>query len=98
MATNDCERLTTRMSTETKELLEKALVLSGHSNLNSFITSAAALSAKKLIEQEANIHLSQDEAVDFLTALDRPRTANAHFLKAARRHKETITNADYATR
>lgn len=79
------ERVTTRMTLQTKELLKKALVLSGYSSLNSFITNAALAEAKKLIEQEATIKLSQREAVDFLSALDRPRQPNKRFLEAARK-------------
>lgn len=89
MATTN-ERVTTRMTLETKELLEKALVLSGYSSLNSFITNAAVAEAKKLIEQEMTINLSQKDALNFLSALDRPRQTNERFLKAARLHKELI--------
>ncbi len=98
MATIASERITTRMNTETKELLERALVLSGYSSLNSFITNAAVSTAKRLIEQEVSINLCQKEAVSFLNALDRPRQANPRFLEAARQYKEKITNADNATR
>jgi uncharacterized protein (DUF1778 family) len=92
MATIASERVTTRMTTETKELLEKALVLSGYSSLSSFITNAARTAAKKLIEQEMVIDLSQKEAISFLEALDKPRKTNPRFLQAARNYKETITH------
>lgn len=94
MAVMSSERITTRMNTETKELLERALVLSGYSSLNSFITNAATMAAKKLIEQEMTISLSHQEALNFLDALDKPRTANPRFLAAAKRYKETIENED----
>lgn len=91
------ERVTTRMAPETKELLERALVLSGYSSLNSFITNAAVTEAKKLIEQEMTINLSNQEAVKFLTALDKPRQPNQRFLEAALLHREMIENEGSAT-
>ncbi len=94
MAITNSERITTRMNLETKELLERALVLSGHASLNSFITAAATMAAKKLIEQEMTISLTHQEALNFLDALDKPRTANPRFLAAAKRYKETLNNDD----
>lgn len=94
MAVMSSERITTRMNTETKELLERALVLSGYASLNSFITNAATMAAKKLIEQEMTLSLSHQEALNFLDALDKPRTANPRFLAAAKRYKETRENED----
>ncbi len=91
MAVTCAERITTRMNTETKELLERALVLSGYASLNSFITAAATMAAKKLIEQEMTLSLSRQEASNFLDALDKPRTTNPRFLAAAKRYKETIS-------
>ena len=97
MAVTSSERITTRMNTETKELLERALVLSGYASLNSFITAAAIMAAKKLIEQEMTLSLSRQEAANFLDARDRPRTANPRCLAAAKRYKETI-NEDPSVR
>lgn len=94
MANTSCERISTRMNTETKALLERALVLSGYSSLNSFITHAATMAAKKLIEQEMTISLTQQEALHFLDALDKPRKTNPRFLAAAQKYKETIGNED----
>lgn len=88
------ERITTRVSIETKDLLEKALVLSGYASLNSFIANAAVAEAKKLIEQNMRIRLFQEDAEAFVNALERPIKINERFLRAARQHKETITNAD----
>lgn len=97
MATIASERVTTRMNTETKDLLEKALVLSGYSSLNSFITNAAVSAAKKLIEQEMTIKLNQQDAINFLDALDRPIKTNPRFLAAARQYKGNITNDEHST-
>lgn len=92
------ERITTRVSVETKDLLEKALALSGYATLNSFIANAAVAEAKKLIEQNMRIRLYQEDAEAFVNALERPTKMNERFLRAARKYKETITNADRETR
>ncbi|MCW7761588.1 DUF1778 domain-containing protein [Photorhabdus sp. P32] len=94
MATLANERITTRVSSETKELLERALSLSGYVSLNSFIANAAVAEAKRLIEQNMRIRLCQEDALAFVHALERPVKVNERFLRAARRHKETITDED----
>lgn len=91
------ERITTRVSTETKELLERALVLSGYASLNSFIANAAVAEAKRLIEQNMRITLCQEDALAFVNTLERPVTINDRFLKAARKHKETIIDDENRT-
>ncbi|OTA21922.1 ABC transporter [Xenorhabdus beddingii] len=92
MATLVNERITTRVSSETKELLEKALSLSGYASLNSFIANAAITEAKRLIEQDMRIRLCQEDALAFVHALENEEPINnERFLRAARRHKETIS-------
>ncbi|MCA6221252.1 type II toxin-antitoxin system TacA family antitoxin [Photorhabdus antumapuensis] len=92
MATLANERITTRVNSETKELLERAL--SGYASLNSFIANAAVAEAKRLIEQNMRIRLCQEDALVFGHALERPVKVNERFLRAACRHKETITDDD----
>ncbi|HCE4720479.1 TPA: DUF1778 domain-containing protein [Vibrio parahaemolyticus] len=99
MATLANERITTRVNSETKELLERALSLSGYASLNSFIANAAVAEAKRLIEQNMRIRLCQEDALAFVDALERPATTmNDRFLRAARKHKETIRNEDRTSR
>ncbi|MCR9718490.1 DUF1778 domain-containing protein [Vibrio parahaemolyticus] len=98
MATLANERITTRVNSETKELLERALSLSGYASLNSFIANAALAEAKRLIEQNMRIRLCQEDALAFVDALERPATMNNRFLRAARKHKETIRNEDRTSR
>ncbi|MBD2779064.1 type II toxin-antitoxin system TacA family antitoxin [Xenorhabdus szentirmaii] len=88
------ERITTRVNSEIKELLERALSLSGYASLNSFIANAAVAEAKRLIEQDMRIRLCQEDALAFVHALEEPIKANERFLRAARHHKETIINED----
>lgn len=92
MATLINERITTRVNSETKELLERALSLSGYASLNSFIANAAVAEAKRLIDQNMRINLCQEDALAFVEALERPIQINQRFLRAARSHKETIIN------
>jgi uncharacterized protein (DUF1778 family) len=91
--TND--RITTRVTPETKELLERAVALSGYASLNSFIANAAVAEAKKLIEQNMVVTLCQEDALAFVNALDRPMTVNHRFLRAARKYKETIQHENF---
>lgn len=94
--TNDC--ITASVDTTNRELLEQALSLSGFSSLNSFVVHAAIAEAKRLIEQNHRIALCSMEALAFVEALDKPAQMNDKFLKAARMHKETITNENRTTR
>ncbi|MGL4448563.1 MAG: DUF1778 domain-containing protein [Aeromonas sp.] len=92
MATLMNDRITARVSSEAKELLERALSLSGCASLNSFIANAAVAEAKRLIEQQMRIKLCQEDALAFVNALEQPVKMNERFLVAARKHRETITN------
>lgn len=92
MATLSNERITTRVNQETRELLEKALSLSGYASLNSFIAQAAVSEAKRLIEQSLRVELCQKDALAFIDALENPAKPNDRLLRAARQHKETIDN------
>jgi len=91
------ERLTTRVTSENKELLEQAAVLSGYSTLNSFIANAAIAEAKRLIKQETSISLCQEDAEHFINVLNQPVVMNHRFLDAANHYKETIDYENYAT-
>lgn len=97
MSTINNERITTRVTTETKELLERAAALSGYPSLNSFIANAAVSEAKKLIEQDMVINLCRDDAIAFVEALERPAQVNNRFLSAARKYKETFNYANKNT-
>lgn len=95
MGTLTNDRITTRVTHETKELLERAVALSGYASLNSFIANAAVAEAKRLIEQNMVITLCQEDALAFVNALDRPMAVNHRFLRAARKYKETIQNENF---
>lgn len=98
MGTLTNDRITTRVNSETKQLLERAVALSGYASLNSFIANAAVTEAKRLIEQDMVITLCQEDALAFVNAFDRPMKISPRFLRAARNYKETITNENLTTR
>nr|WP_294351927.1 DUF1778 domain-containing protein [Providencia sp.] len=89
------ERITTRVSIESKELLEKAAALAGYASINSFIANTMISEAKRLITQEHFLVLSKNDALAFVNALDAPVKSNSRFLNAARKHKETVNNESY---
>lgn len=62
------------------------------SYLNSFIANAATAEAKRLLEQNMRTQLCQEDAIAFITALERPAKNNACFIQAARQHKAIIKN------
>ncbi len=96
MSTLTKERITTRVNSETKELLKRALPLSGHDSLNSFIANAAIVEARRLIEQDKVITLCQEDALAFVSAFESPLQTDS-FLEAARRYKEIIINKYHST-
>lgn len=98
MANTTNYRITARVDTTNRELLEQALPLSGFSSLNSFVVHAAVAEAKRLLEQNYRISLCSLEAIAFVEALDKPSQMNDKFLRAARMHKETITLENRTTR
>lgn len=98
MGTLTNERITTRVNPETKQLLERAVALSGYASLNSFISHAAVAEAKRLIEQSLVLKLCQEDALAFANALDKPIETSHRFLRAARNYKETITNENFTSR
>ena len=75
-------RITARVSTDTQELLSKAAALMGVSSINSFVLSAAIEKAKKIMDKEETLSLSQEDTRLFMDALDSPAVANARLTKA----------------
>ncbi|ARR48932.1 DUF1778 domain-containing protein [Photobacterium damselae subsp. damselae] len=63
-------RITARVDIETQDLLTKATAISGMSSINSFVLSAAIEKAKKVIEREQALKLSQADAMLLMNALD----------------------------
>ncbi|MBS9423675.1 DUF1778 domain-containing protein [Photorhabdus caribbeanensis] len=60
---------------------------------NERITTRVSSETKRLIEQNMRIQLCQEDALAFVHALEKPIKVNERFLRAARRHKETMAAA-----
>lgn len=76
-------RITTRIDTETQELLLQAAAIAGISSINSFVLSAAVEKAKKIIDREQSLKLSQRDAIMLVKALDSPAKNNTRLQQAA---------------
>ncbi|HIF9167448.1 TPA: DUF1778 domain-containing protein [Photobacterium damselae] len=79
-------RITARVDVDTQDLLTKAAAISGMSSINSFVLSAAIEKAKKVIEREQALKLSQADAMLLMDALDRPAVQNSKLKAAAKRY------------
>lgn len=75
MATTTLPRITAREDLDTQELFTKAAALSGITSINAFVLNSAVEKAKQIIESEQSIKLSQEDAILFMEALDRPEQA-----------------------
>jgi len=80
-------RITTRVDTDTQELLSQATALAGMSSINAFVLSAAIEKAQKIIERECSLKLSQRDALILIEALDAPGKPNTRLQQASQRYK-----------
>ena len=80
-------RITARIDFDTQELLLQAATIIGISSINSFVLNAAIEKAKKIMEDEHSLKLSQGDAMMLVNALDAPAKANARLQQAAKRYK-----------
>ncbi|WP_257252857.1 MULTISPECIES: DUF1778 domain-containing protein [unclassified Endozoicomonas] len=82
-------RITTRIDTDTKELLAEAAAIIGVSSINSFVLSAAIEKAKQIMDSERSLKLSQQDALLLVQALDKDLKPNPRLKQAAQRYKKT---------
>jgi len=80
-------RITARVDIDTQELLAKAAAITGVSSINSFVLSAAVEKAKKIMERECSLKLSQRDAMMLVNALDAPAKINPQLQQAARNYE-----------
>ncbi|HHH19436.1 MAG TPA: DUF1778 domain-containing protein [Campylobacterales bacterium] len=81
-------RITARVDIDTQELLAKAAALIGISSINSFVLHAAIEKAKRIIEREEALNLSQQDAMLLMAALDRPAVSHPKLEKAFENYKK----------
>jgi len=80
-------RITSRVDTDTQELLAQAASIAGMSSINSFVLSAAVEKAKEIIERERTLKLSKRDAVMLVAAIDAPAKVNPRLQQAAKRYE-----------
>ncbi|MCU7836165.1 MAG: DUF1778 domain-containing protein [gamma proteobacterium symbiont of Taylorina sp.] len=76
-------RITTRVDIETQALLSQASAIAGMSSINSFVLSAAIEKARKIIEREQSLKLSQRDAIMLVNALDAAAKPDSRLKQAA---------------
>ena len=84
-------RITARVDTDTQALLTQAAAITGVSSINSFVLSAAIEKAKKIIEREQLLKLSQRDAIILVDALDSTGQSNSRLKQAAMRYEKNST-------
>lgn len=81
-------RITARVDIDTQELLSQAAAIAGMSSINSFVLSAAVEKAKKIMERERSLQLSQQDVMTLMNALDQPEKSNNKLQQAASRYMD----------
>ena len=81
-------RITARVDMDTQDLLSQASAIAGMSSINSFVLSAAIEKARKIIEQEQSLKLSQRDAILLVDALDAASGSNIRLKQAAMNYKK----------
>ncbi|MBV6624360.1 MAG: DUF1778 domain-containing protein [Rivularia sp. (in: Bacteria)] len=80
-------RVTARMPASIQETLQKAAELSG-ATLNQFMVQAALKEAKKIIEDEGLIVLSEIDADTVFNLIETPPAPNRNLKAAVKKHEE----------
>lgn len=86
------ERITARVTTDNKALLERAALLTGATSLNSFLTNAAIAEAQRVVSSMNVLQLSEANAFALIEALDRPAQVNDNLLQAANKYRARKNN------
>ena len=96
MTTTTRPRITARVDADTQALLSQAAALAGMSSINSFVLSAAIEKAKKIMEHECSLKLSQRDAIMLVKAIDAPGKLNVRLQQAARLNSmKSLASASY---
>lgn len=84
--TTPLPRITARVDSETQALLSQAAAVSGLPSINSFVLSAAVEKAKKIIEQEQSLKLTERDSMMLLNALDANAKPHARLQLAVQKY------------
>lgn len=85
------ERLEARVSRATKALFQKAAEIEGRS-VTDFVVHSALEAAKRTVQENEFMHLTQRDRVAFVEALLNAPAPNATLRKAARRHAQIFAS------
>jgi len=83
------KRITARVSDNVRVTLEQAAELLG-ATVNQFVVQTAYQEARRLIERESLIRLSQEDARKVLSLLDKPPKPNKRLKDAVRAFKGSV--------
>jgi uncharacterized protein (DUF1778 family) len=92
MLTTDKERVSARIPSQSRSLLEKAAALSG-ATLNQFVVQTAVKEAQALLSREQTIVLTAVDSERFFAALERLPAPNANLRKAAKAYRRSRLHA-----
>ena len=84
-------RITARVDIDTQALLSQASAIAGMFSINSFVLSAAIEKAKKIIEREQLLKLSQRDAIMLVEALDATGQPNSRLKQAAKNYDAKLS-------
>lgn len=85
------ERLETRVTAETKALVQEAAAIQGQS-VTDFVTISAVESAKRILREREFIELSQRDRYAFVESLLNPPTPSQRLQEATRRYEQVLGN------
>ena len=87
--TTPLPRITARVDSDTQALLSQAAAVSGLPSINAFVLSAAVEKAKKIIEHERSLKLTERDAMMLVNALDANAKVHSRLQQAAERYDES---------
>ena len=87
MSTTKEQRLQIRVGPTDKALLERAAAAS-HLNVSAFVVQAAAAKAEEILAERTSIRLSEQAALAFTEALERPAEVNDRLARALHRKRK----------
>ncbi len=76
------ERLSLRIASEEKSLLMRAAVLQ-HTQLTEFVTRTVVAAARKVIEQNERLELTERDSIHVMKLLEEPPAPNKKLMAAA---------------
>lgn len=81
------QRLQIRVSPTDKALLERAAAAS-HLNVSAFVVRSAAAKAEEILAERTSVRLSEQAALAFTEALERPAEVNDRLARALHRKRK----------